>query len=404
MTALVFNCHYNGLAIIQELGRHGVPVIALDSNRSVGTYSRYADFRRCPDPMVAEKDFIRYLLNLGPTFDCKPVLFPTNDHWAMAVSRHKDALSQHYQPCVADWPTVRMLIHKRGFYHWASLRGYPVPRCWTSEEIDDIPDEAFPVAAKPEHRRISSNHKATRQLSRELDAVRLTVLSDRSELEAFVTANERHLAHLLFLEYVAGLSDRMYTIGVYADPDSEVLGIFTGRKVRGFPPDIGDCRVGQAEQMPNTLKDMVKEMCREMGYHGIAEFEFKRDANTGEFRLIEVNSRSWSWVGITPACGVSLPWIAYADLTKIDQVTYKESKAPTGTVKWVRVLEDLPNCLFRNRDAGYLQWHMTLREWSRSLQAESLVVAEFAADDPVPALYALFSALKSLFVCALRQL
>jgi hypothetical protein len=29
--ALVFNCHYNGLSIIQELGRHGVPVYALDT-------------------------------------------------------------------------------------------------------------------------------------------------------------------------------------------------------------------------------------------------------------------------------------------------------------------------------------------------------------------------------------
>jgi len=94
MTAIVFNCHYNGLSIIRELGRQGVQVFALDNFRSVGTYSRYTKYRICPDPLVAEKAFIDFLLKFGPTFESKPVLFPTNDHWAAAVSRHKQALSQ----------------------------------------------------------------------------------------------------------------------------------------------------------------------------------------------------------------------------------------------------------------------------------------------------------------------
>ena len=96
MTALVFNCHYNGLSIIQELGRHGVQVYALDSFRDVGTFSRYGCFHLCPDPESAEKAFVEYLLELGSSFDHKPVLFPTNDHWAAAISRHKETLSQYY--------------------------------------------------------------------------------------------------------------------------------------------------------------------------------------------------------------------------------------------------------------------------------------------------------------------
>jgi D-aspartate ligase len=63
--ALVFNCHYNGLSIIQELGRHGVPVYALDAFRSVGTASRYAHYWPCPDPLSDEDAFIRFLIEKG---------------------------------------------------------------------------------------------------------------------------------------------------------------------------------------------------------------------------------------------------------------------------------------------------------------------------------------------------
>jgi len=396
MTAIVFNCHYNGLSIIQELGARGIEVLALDNARSVGTYSRYATFCRCPDPIVAERDFVQYLLDLAPKFQEKPVLFPTNDHWATAISRYKNELSQFYIPCVADWSTVETIILKRRFYEWAIARGYPVPKCWTKETVQAIPDTDFPIVAKPEYRRISSDVQTTGHIAQKMDRLRLTLLETRGQLDRFLVEHEDVLDYLLFTEYVAGLSDRMYTIGVYANRSFEVMGMFTGRKVRGFPPDIGDCMVGQVEEVPQNLKDLVKQICREINYHGIAEFEFKQDAVTDEFKLIEINPRSWSWVGITPACGVSLPWIAYADLSGIETVSYTESHLPTGSVKWLRLLEDLPNCLVKNRRAGYPDWSMTLWQWWKSLQANHLVIAEFTLNDPLPGIYSLYLRVRKL--------
>ena len=166
---------------------------------------------------------------------------------------------------------------------------------------------------------------------------------------------------------------------------------------------MGNCVVGQAEELPPELKQMVRRMCKELGYHGIAEFEFKRDALTGEFKLIEVNPRSWSWVGITPVCGVSLPWLAYADLTGVEPVPYTESTVSSGSVKWVRLLDDLLNCLYFNQREGYPEWHMTPRRWWQTLNAERLVVAEFALDDPAPGLYSSYTKMRSLLGRALRQ-
>ena len=400
--ALVFNCHYNGLAIIRELGRRGVPVYALDSRRSIGRLSRYARFSLCPDPLVSENAFIDSLLEMGPRFAERPVLFPTNDHWASAISRHKDVLSSYYLPCVADWSAVDLAIHKQRFGEWAAERGYPVPRSWRATDYAAIRDSDFPIAAKPEYRRISANETANRERSERFDRARLTVLRNRAELQRFLRDYEDVLDSVLLQHYVRGQSDAMYTVGVYANIAHEVLGLFTGRKVRGFPPDVGDCVLGQSEVLPHELKAMTRRMCRELGYHGIAEFEFKRDTETGKFWLIEVNPRSWSWVGITPACGVSLPWIAYADLAGIQATAPIESAARTGGVKYVKLLEDFVHCIDGNRRAGYADWHMTAREWWRSLRADRLVVAEFAWDDPLPAASAIRETARSLAAALAR--
>lgn len=395
--ALVFDCQYNGLSIIQELGRHGVKVYAVDSARSVGTYSRYATFWRCPDPLFAEQSFIQFLLDKGPYFDQRPVLFPTNDHWAAAISKHRDQLERYYIPCVAKWESVQLLLHKDRFYAWAMERGYPVPRAYSLRELVEAQDVSFPVVAKPRYRRMSGLTGKNADFFAQMDAHRMVKLDTPDSLRHFISTHEDLMPHMVFLEYVPGMADTMYTIGIYADQRSLTLGVFTGRKVRGFPPDIGDCMVGQAERLPSELVLMVNRIVEDLGYHGIAEFEFKKAPNSTQFKLIEINPRSWSWIGITPACGVSLPWIAYQDLTMNTGVTYSESAVDHGDIKWIRLLDDFRNCVFSNKNLGFPQFSMNPRQWWSSLRAQRRIWAEFASDDPLPGMYSLLRSARGGF-------
>lgn len=104
----------------------------------------------------------------------------------------------------------------------------------------------------------------------------MTIISDASEFTQFSTKYEKYLDYFLFQEYIPGMADQMYTVGIYANKEHKVLGLFTGRKVRGFPPDIGDCIVGQNEQMPPEITECVKQMVKDLKYTGMAEFEFKK--------------------------------------------------------------------------------------------------------------------------------
>lgn len=386
--ALVFNCHYNGLSIIQELGRHSVPVYALDTGRSVGTVSRYAHYWPCPNPLHDEDGFIDFLIEKGSEFGQRPVLFPTNDHWATAIARHKPELEQWYIPCVADEPVVDLLINKDRFYRWAIKRDYPVPRCYSIDEILEGEESIFPLITKPVARRSSNICADHQDLHKFLDAHRMTVINNISDYRHFTSHYAEYLDYFLFQEYVPGMADCMFTVGIYANRQHEILGIFTGRKVRGFPPDIGDCIVGQGEKIPDDIIACVKEMVHDLEYSGIAEFEFKKDPTSGEFKLIEINPRSWSWIGITPACGVSLPWIAYVDLTGIESVKYTESTVKNGEVVYIKLLEDLQNCFHSYRRIGYPEHQMGLLTWIKEMRDKKNVYAEFSWDDPIIGLHA----------------
>jgi len=350
----------------------------MDSQRSIGTYSKYATYVKCPDPQNNEDAFIRFLFDYCSKQSEKPVLFPTNDQWAIALSRYKKMLSEVSIPCVAEWDAIEVLIHKDKFYGIGQSRGYLTPKTWNFESIQVIPDKDFPVVAKPLFRRASSNTDIKNFLSN-MDRLRLTVLNTKDHLNVFLEKEEDFIENLLFQEYVRGMSDCMYTVGIYADGNADILGSFTGHKVRGYPANNGDCIVGEKALVPDYVLENTKRIVKDLHYTGIAEFEYKKDEITGIYKLIEVNPRSWSWIGITPACGVNLPLIAFSNLTGKNFPSIG-SGTGTNTVKYVKIFEDLLNCLFRYRN-DYPEWSKSFVAWEKDIRADEVIFAEYNAED-----------------------
>lgn len=399
--AIIFNCHYNGLSIIQELGQHGIECIAMDAVRSIGTYSKYAQYQKCPDPTESESEFIEFLYSYCAREKEKPVVFPTNDHWAVAISKHKEKLSEVALLCVADWEAVKTVTYKELFYELGKEKKYLTPNTWSIDELKQLVNNDFPLIAKPRFRRIASNEKMS-AICKNLDRLRFTVLNNKGELEAFLDREKAYIDYLIFQEYIPGMSDQMYTVGIYADEQSEVLGLFTGHKVRGYPADSGDCIVGENYNLPDYVIENTYRIVKDLKYSGIAEFEYKKDITTGEYRLIEVNPRSWSWIGITPACGVSLPMIAYQDLTG-EKVSVIKPNLENGSVKYIKILEDLRNCLFLYK-SSYPRWSKSFREWKNDIKASQTIYAEFNAGDWPVGIKAVLNLMYSMIISVPKRL
>jgi len=275
--AIVFNCHYNGLSIIQELGRRGVDCIAMDYQRSIGTYSRYAKYIQCANPAGYEEKFIEQLYEVCKKEKDKPVLFPTNDIWAQAIAKYKAKLSEVSIPCVSSKEIVDLVLDKYRFYEMGEERQFFTPKTYTANEISIDEKIDFPIIAKPNARRLSSNSgEEVKDIERQMDRLRLTEIHNYTSLDKFLKNEEKYLQHLLFQQLIPGISDQMFTVGVYADIYSNVKGIFTGRKVRGYPAMYGDCILGEVFEVPSHVIENTKKIVKELKYTGIAEFEYKR--------------------------------------------------------------------------------------------------------------------------------
>lgn len=376
--AIVFNCSYNGLSIIQELSKEGIECIAMDCFRGIGTYSRYAQsVVKCADPKYKEAEFIEQLYELCRQEEVKPVLFPTNDEWAMAISKHKNRLDEVAHVCSGDSSCVDIILNKDRFYEIGSVNNFMTPKTWSRENLRDISEHEFPIVAKAKFKSVPDGESEV--LNKELEKNRLIILNNQEELESYFLKNDHILPYMVFQEYVRGNSGQMFTVGIYADEESSIKALFTGRKVRGYPAEYGDNIVGESCTVPDKLIENVKKIISYLNYSGIAEFEYKKDEETGEFKLIEINPRSWSWIGITPHCGINIPLIAYLDLTGINkeirQLNQNEEK-----VRYVKVFQDFVNCIFRYKKT-YPAWAMSYKEWRMESKSAKNIYAELHRRD-----------------------
>ena len=402
--AFVFNCHYNGLSIIQDLGRQGVNVYALDNNCSVGALSRYAQFRKVPDPARNEEGFIYTLRSLCTQQEQKPVLFPTNDHWAAALSRHRDYLQDISFPVVSSWAAVRTVLDKKEFFQLGSERGYLTPKTWEPSLINEIPDNEFPLVVKPRWRRMSSGFGPQHNHAL-LDRLRLIPIADRAMGVNILKRLSGLEEHLILQTFVPGNCDQMHTVGVYANTQSEIKSLFIGRKVRGYPVAYGDMAVGETSSVPQNLIKLVKRCVEEIRLEGILEFEFKYDISRKRFWLIEINPRSWAWVLATSFCGHSLCWIAYIDQIghSLEQINL-ESKYGHGEFRYVFVHKDLPRVLFYNHK-DEPAWSMGWRQWLEDhKKAKKVTWADLQLDDPLPTLYSIWLTIRRILAGIYRKL
>jgi D-aspartate ligase len=325
-----------GLAAIRSLGRAGVDVLAVDDRPSaLGFRSRYAAPRLAP--ARAGPEYVEFLRRLGDG-----VVFPTHDDDLETIARAGDELS--FRRPFPAWDVLGAIQDKRHQLATADEVGVATPR--TADEPTDA--LGFPVLVKP------SDPTAFRQ--------RFGVKAFRCATAAQL---ERHFDDArdfrpFVQEWIPGGDDTLWTVGSYLAADGEALGLFTGRKLRQTPREIGTARVAEARWLPELAADGLR-LLRALTFHGISQVELKRDPRDGRYKLIEVNPRLWEWHGLATACGVDLPHIAYLD-----------------------AIGERPPPASMNGDGR--RWAITLARGARPVpQRPPYVDAMWARDDPKPA-------------------
>jgi D-aspartate ligase len=368
--AAVFQVSYScGLDIVRDLGRHGVPVLALDADpAAIGLRSRYAAGMVCPSPLDDEEAFLTWMETLGPRLPQRAVVFPSHDEYIWPLSRHAERLEPWYIVPFSRWDAMQRVYDKRAQMEAAARAGVDMPRTAFVSSAAELQAAAaeipFPAVLKP------------------VESLAFKLRFHRHILDVETPADLQRiydkvddLGVLMLQERIPGGEHELWTVGSYLDAGSRPLAVFTGHKLRQYPHAGGSCLAG-VSRWDGDLADAGLRLLRELRFHGVSQVEFKRDPRDGRFCLMEVNARHWKWHGLAAACGVNLSLAAYSDAVGRPYVAPRQLDG----VKWIVVNKDVPLALLeiakRERDP---------LEYVRSLRG-TRVDGLHSLADPVPGL------------------
>lgn len=303
--ALVFNCHITGLAVARSLGKQGVPIIALDRDtKGYGLHSRYTTVAAlCPYPLDDERAFIDLLLEIGATLKQKAVLFPCLDEWVFAVARHRQELAKFFLFPFSEVDTIERILDKNLLYKKCEERGIAIPRTYYvgEQSPERIAAEIeFPCIVKPALQREFTNEFGEKVFRVE-------------NREDFLKMCERAAHHPLLAQEIVGAGvDSFYSLCSYIGRDGQAKGVFVGRKLEQYPPDFGTACLVDSRYVAEIVERGV-EILKEFNYQGISEVEFIYDEKSQDYKLLDINTRVWKWIGLPIHAGVDLPYLAYQD-------------------------------------------------------------------------------------------
>ena len=359
---------YQGLGIVQSLGRHGVPVCVIDDEISIAKFSRYATYGVRLKGLRDERTTAEALLQVGRKLGLRDwVLYPTRDETVAALSRHRELLQEYFRVPTPDWATIQWVWDKRNTYYRAAELQIPVPRTWYPACAGELRtmDLSFPVAIKPaikEHFIYATKAKAWRA-------------DNRVELEDLFGRAAKLVGpgEVMIQEFIPGDGRQQFAYCAFFK-QGHAVGSMVVRRTRQHPPEFGRASTFVETTEMELLESLSQRFLRAIDYYGLVELEYKLDPRDGQTKLLDVNARTWGYHTLGRRAGVDFPYLLFAD--QLGQLVEKQHGRPG--VSWIRLMTDLPTGISEIL-GGRLQW----RAYLRSLRAAH-VEAVFSREDPMP--------------------
>jgi len=373
------------LGLVRSLGRHGVAVtVVKEGEPDISFHSRYVHGIALGARNDAQ-DKIDCLIATARGARQKPVLFVAGDMNLLAACQHEAQLREHFHLVLPSLRSAETVIGKELFQDFASRHGVPVPRGWNPLDGDELHALAgslpYPLVLKPV--RSADWHKPSvvaAQGHRKMILVEgpAQLLSEWTRIVALAPPP-------LIQEYVRGGDDAHYSYVSYRDRSSRELAWFCVQKLRLNPIHGGFSTFARVVSEP-VIEAVGRRVLDQLEYRGAASVCFKRDPESRESRIFEINGRIPLSHGASQLVGIDLPWIMYRDALGLSPGPVH---ARRSSGHWLTLTYDLwaARDYFKAGELGMLAWLRSL------LQVR--VVVEFDPRDPGPCLHLLGNLLRT---------
>ena len=359
-----------GLGVARSLGRRGIPVVVIDDQISISRFSRFATRVLRVKDRLSEESAVNAVLDIGNRLNLKDwVLYPTRDETVAAFSRHRSRLAEFFRVTTPEWDTIRWAWNKKETYRLAEQLGIPAPKTWNPQSIEELEglQGRLPLALKPavkENFFYATGAKAWRA-----DTI--------EELREIYRRAAQHIKpeEILIQEIIPGNGGCQFSYCAFFR-DGKAHSSLVARRERQHPHEFGRAATYVESIESPEIEQLAERFLKAINFYGLVEVEFKRDTRDGQFKLLDVNARTWGFHSLGHAAGVDFPYLLFAD--QMGQAV--ESCRGRAGVGWLRLITDLPTVLTET-----IHGRLKLPQYLRSLK-NTRVESVFSSDDPLPSL------------------
>ncbi len=138
-------------------------------------------------------------------------------------------------------------------------------------------------------------------------------------------------------DLIPGGSEQLFGYCAFFKNGSAVGSMVTQYK-RQHPPLFGrSCTLVESVERPE-IELLAGKFLKAMDYYGLVEMEFKLDPRDGQYKLLDVNARTWGYHALGAAAGVDFARMLFED--QIGENVRPARARPK--VSWIRLATDFP--------------------------------------------------------------
>lgn len=317
------------LNLVRSLGEQGVPVIVIGEYEFPPSgYSRHCveyicarNFTRRPEQLL------RVLRELRVRHGQALPVFPTADTDLRAlVALHADLVGTALWVSASP-DTVQRMMDKRRFAAMAQALRLPVPLTYapgTLQEVEALSRVVdFPVVLKPAHPTAWKRPGLDPAIAR----AKALVIDAPDELMRVCCRIAPHGLDVVVQDYVPGNDDLHYSVHAWIARSGAIERVATTRKWRTYPVQVGTGCLVETVSMPD-LEAEAADILGKLRLRGMVVMNFKRDARTGQFMLLEVNPRLSCNSLLLTRAGFNLPWLVYQEICGRPALSADTAAAP----------------------------------------------------------------------------
>ncbi len=292
--------------MVRSLSQAGIPVILVDQTTfAPAMHTRHA--RTVAISRSSGVPLVKDLLALAAEITGRAVLFLTSDDAVSTVSKHRAELAASYRFRLPTHDCLTSLADKMHFQRLAEAYGFPVPRSVRVECLADLSNLGvlrFPVIVKPAIKTVDYVKGRF---------ARAYKVASHEQAEAVCRRLLPIVPGLVIQEWIEGTDSDLYFCLQYRAGDGTTVCSFTGRKLSIWPPDVGvTASCTAAPEVRHILQPLTEAFFERMSFVGMGSIEFKQDARTGQFLMIEPTvGRVDAQEEVATMHGANIPFAAY---------------------------------------------------------------------------------------------